>query len=50
MILREKKILPLIIGEKKFEFDINTLKNVLNVLIPFRLVHESHDYSGNGDL
>ena len=49
-ILREKKILPLIIGEKKFEFDINTLKNVLNVLIPFRLVHESHDYSGNGDL
>ena len=41
-LLREKSILPLIIGEKNFKFNVNTLKDVVNVLIPFRIVHESY--------
>lgn len=48
-LLRKKKILPLILGEKSCEFDADTLRNAVNFLIPFRIDHESHDSFIDGD-
>ncbi|MCK5624429.1 hypothetical protein KAI04_01145 [Candidatus Pacearchaeota archaeon] len=48
-ILRNKNINPLIIGEEKSEFSTETLKSVVNLLMPFKVIHKSSGGCYDGD-